>query len=82
MYLLRTLFMICSINSFHVSAAHVPGITNAIADSLPRSQFQEFHRLAPMAQPTPDKVPPFPWEDDCLTTFADMPALQFLTNRD
>ena len=74
MYLLRALFMICSINSFHVSAAHVPGITNAIADSLSRLRFQEFHRLAPMAQPTPDKVPPFPQEDDCLMTFPDTPA--------
>ena len=74
MYLLCALFMMCSIDSIHVSAADVPGITNAIADSLSRLRFQEFHRLAPMAQPTPDKVPPFPWEDDCLTTFADMPV--------
>ena len=56
MSLLRKLFMICAQHNFTVTACHVPGKCNLIADSLSRFKMQEFRRLAPKAQAKPDIV--------------------------
>ena len=55
--LLRSLFLAAARHSFWVSAAHLPGRSNGIADSLSRFQFQRFRRLAPQASPQPTPVP-------------------------
>ena len=70
MHLLRVLFMLCSLHCFHVTAVHVAGVANPIADALSRLRLQEFRRLAPSARISPDQVPPFPWEDNYLKTCA------------
>lgn len=57
MHLVRALFLVSAKFNFRVCAAHVPGKTNAIADSLSRFNLQEFFRLAPDARPTPVEVP-------------------------
>ena len=56
MSLLRTLFMICARHDFTVSALHVPGVSNCIADALSRFNMQAFRKLAPGARAQPDKV--------------------------
>ena len=56
MHLVRALFLITAKLNFHVTAAHLPGKTNSIADALSRFKFQEFFRLVPHAQPTPVEI--------------------------
>lgn len=53
--LLCSLFLTAARHSFWVSAIHVPGRTNSIADSLSRFNFHKFCHLAPQArlEPTP-----------------------------
>ena len=60
MSLIRSLFLVCATSSFTITACHVPGHCNEIADSLSRSNLQAFVRLAPEARPRPDqeKLPP------------------------
>lgn len=55
--LLRSLFLAAARHSFWVSAIHVPGRVNSIADALSRSQFQRFRSLAPSAAVEPTPVP-------------------------
>ena len=45
-------------NSFTPLAKHLPGKSNEIADSLSRFNLQEFRRLAPEAETTPQQCPP------------------------
>ena len=56
--LLRSLFLAAARHSFWVSACHVPGRLNSIADALSRSHFQTFGSLAPLASPIPTPLPP------------------------
>ena len=46
-------------HQFILRAIHIPGHSNAIADSLSRFQFQKFKALAPQAEPHPTPIPPF-----------------------
>ena len=55
--LLQSLFLAGARHSFWVSAAHLPGRSNGIADSLSRFRFQRFRRLAPQASLQPTPVP-------------------------
>ena len=57
MSLLRALFLICARGSFTVSARHVPGIENGIADALSRFNMQAFRCLAPQAHQHPTPIP-------------------------
>ena len=54
MSLIRALYSLCVKYNFLVSAIHIPGVSNQIADSLSRGQLQMFRRLAPKANPQPD----------------------------
>ncbi|XP_061585356.1 uncharacterized protein LOC133450379 [Cololabis saira] len=47
------------IHQYILRAAHVPGHSNTIADSLSRFSFQKFRSLAPHADPSPTPVPPY-----------------------
>ena len=57
MCLVRALLFVATRHNFHVFICHIPGITNSIADSLPRMQMQRFMSLAsganPLTTPTP-----------------------------
>jgi len=50
----RALYHICVQNNFILSAVHIPGTLNNIADALSRGLLQRFHQLAPMAASMPD----------------------------
>lgn len=56
---LQRLTLISAFNQFLIKAAHVPGHSNAIADSLSRFAFQKFRTLAPHSDIHPSPVPPF-----------------------
>ena len=60
MSLLRRLFLVCALQNFNVSASHVKGVSNGIADSLSRQDFGRFRTLAPQAAAIPDTVRPLP----------------------
>ncbi|XP_014916462.1 uncharacterized protein LOC106965081 [Poecilia latipinna] len=47
------------VNNFILSARHVPGHSNAIADALSRLQLQIFRRVCPSADLLPTSVPSF-----------------------
>ncbi|XP_073685315.1 uncharacterized protein [Garra rufa] len=59
MPLLRRLIWISPCDQFLISAKHVAGADNQIADSLSRFLFQKFRKLAPEADPSPTPVPPY-----------------------
>ena len=56
MTLIRELFFVCARFNFTVTAAHIAGQSNCIADSLSRFRMEEFRRLAPAAQAQPDRA--------------------------
>ena len=58
MDLMRHLVLLSMEHNFLVRAQHVPGVSNAIADSLSRFQMQRFRDLAPHADPHPCTIPP------------------------
>ncbi|MCG8431274.1 MAG: hypothetical protein MJA29_08895, partial [Candidatus Omnitrophica bacterium] len=58
MKLMRILTMKAANCSFAVFSKHCPGISNSIADSLSRFEFQRFRQLAPDAEPHPWSIPP------------------------
>ncbi len=57
MPLLRRLIWISACDQFILTAKHIPGSKNLIADSLSRFMFQKFRALAPEADPSPTSVP-------------------------
>jgi hypothetical protein len=57
MELVRELFLVAAKYDFRISAAHVPGKQNEIADGSSRFNLQEFFRLVPHAQPYPMSIP-------------------------
>lgn len=57
MQLMRQLFLIVSRYNFTLTAIHVPGKHNKVADALSRFRLQEFFSLVPTASPTPVNVP-------------------------
>ncbi len=59
MPLLRCLIWISARDQFIITAKHIPGSKNQIADSLSRFAFQKFRQLAPEAEPLPTPVPPY-----------------------
>ena len=58
MVLLRHLSLLAARHSFAFTARHVPGKSNAIADTISRFEFQRFRQLAPYVSPTAMPVPP------------------------
>ena len=63
MPLLRCLVMLCARMNFVLSAKHVAGRSNVIADALSRGDLQAFRRHAPTAKALPDTIPTIPWVD-------------------
>ena len=63
MPLLRCLVMLCARMNFVLSAKHVAGRSNVIADALSRGNLQAFRRHAPTARALPDTIPTIPWVD-------------------
>ena len=58
MQLLMKLFLCAARFNMKVTAKHVPGKDNAIADALSRFNMQVFRQLAPTARPIPTSIPP------------------------
>ena len=56
--LLRSLLLSAARHSFSLSARHVSGVNNQIADALSRFRWQDFRQLVPDAQPHPTWIPP------------------------
>ena len=54
--LLRELFFVCARFKFTITAAHVAGQSNCIADLLPRFHMKEFGSVAAAAQAQPDRA--------------------------
>ena len=59
MRLLRNLLLSAARLNFSFSSEHIPGVHNTTADALSRFNWQEFHRVAPMAQQAPTPIPPW-----------------------
>ena len=59
MSLLRALFLVCAQHSFTMSAKHIPGVANNIADAISRGLLQRFRQLAPTARPQADTAVSF-----------------------
>ena len=62
MHLLRHLLSAAARFNFTFTSQHIPGIHNNIADALSRFHWQDFRRLAPMAQLHPVPIAPQLWE--------------------
>lgn len=58
MSLIRSLFLVAAKYNFHVTAQHLPGRHNIIADSLSRFRMQVFRTHAPQASLHPTPLPP------------------------
>ena len=63
MALVRTLFLKAATHNFTILLQHIQGVDNGIADSLSRSQFHRFRRLAPDADADP--TPTHAFKIDC-----------------
>ena len=59
MMFMRRLTWLSVTHNFIITARHVPGHSNLIADSLSRFKFQIFRKLCPEAAPTPTALPPY-----------------------
>ncbi|XP_056596689.1 uncharacterized protein LOC130414700 [Triplophysa dalaica] len=57
--LIRRLTWISACDQFIITAKHIPGSKNQIADSLSRFAFKKFRQLAPEADLHPTPVPPY-----------------------
>jgi hypothetical protein len=58
MHLLRCLYYYCALFSIHIRAEHIPGVHNAIADSVSRNLLQVFRQLLPQADLYPTALSP------------------------
>ena len=63
MHLLRLLYFFMAAHSIQLTANHIPGVHNTIADSLSRNFMQVFRQLLPAAHPTATEVPDTYWID-------------------
>ena len=63
MPLLRCLVMLCARMYFVLSAKHVAGRSDVIADALSRGNLQAFRLHAPTARALPDTILTIPWVD-------------------
>ena len=61
MHLLRNLFLLAAQHNFTISARHIPGLHNPIADALSHFHMQAFRRYAPHSSPQPTPIPPLPF---------------------
>ncbi|KAM4045389.1 uncharacterized protein ACNLHF_009217 [Anomaloglossus baeobatrachus] len=59
--LLRHLVLRCLKSNCQITAVHVPGVCNSVADALSRFQWDRFRSLAPMAEVQGKKCPDFLW---------------------
>ena len=57
MHLLHHLLLSTVRWGFTLTAAHVPGVENKIADAISRFRWQEFRQLAPEAHSFPCLIP-------------------------
>lgn len=62
MVLVRALTLRCLNLNLVLRAEHIPGSSNAIADSLSRLQLTRFRELAPNAEEHPDPMPDHLWK--------------------
>jgi hypothetical protein len=60
MCLVRDLVLMCLRNNLVLTAKHVPGEHNAIADALSRFQMERFRILCPRAEQLPVEIPALP----------------------
>ena len=58
MALLRCLFFIAARNNLLITAVHLPGSSNQIADALSRNNLQFFSTIFPQANSQPSVIPP------------------------
>lgn len=58
MQLLRGLYFIEARRHFHLSASHIPGVHNSLADDLSRDRLPSFLRAKPDATHNPTYIPP------------------------
>ncbi len=58
MHLMRCLVFIMAKFNFVVSASHIKGVQNVLADALSRDNHTYFITHYPQAQPTPTAIPP------------------------
>jgi len=62
MALLRYMFFVCANNCIEISAVHIPGSQNCIADALSYFQLNRFHHLLPQADQQPTPIPIINWK--------------------
>ena len=56
-HMLRCLAFICGRFQIHISASHIPGTQNCIADALSRNNLTSFYTLLPQASRIPSLIP-------------------------
>ena len=56
-HILRCLFFIEAYHQFQLTACHIPGIQNTMADDLSRNQLGSFHKLCSNASANPSVIP-------------------------
>lgn len=61
MHLLRCLHFFSAKYDIRVSASHIPGVENSMADALSRDDLPQFFLLCPQAHSYPTPVPPSLW---------------------
>lgn len=58
MHLLRCLFFIEAHYQFELTATHIAGVANSLADDLSRNALSSFLSKAPHMEPNPTPIPP------------------------
>ncbi len=62
MHLLRCLHFLCAMFDIRISATHIPGVENVLADALSRNHLDQFFSSSPKASKHPTKVSRQLWE--------------------